>query len=117
MIASNIFGPAIVALGFSSSALACVNFKGSTNSDITVTDGDTTTCSDSITTGDKDADCISGYSLNYDWSDNDGTGMPVTYCNPSECWSITIPYDNTESACTEGICGGIYDFDYSTFGC
>ncbi|KAJ5113767.1 hypothetical protein N7456_002301 [Penicillium angulare] len=121
MIASKILGTAVVALGFSSSALSCVNFKGSTGSGgITVTDGGTQTCSeDGLSTGDNDADCISGFSLNYDYSDNGGSGMPVTYCNPKQCWSITIPYDDDDSAC--GVygtgCSSVYSFDYSTFGC
>ncbi|KAJ5273318.1 hypothetical protein N7478_008443 [Penicillium angulare] len=96
MVASKTLAAAIVAFGFSSSALACVNFKGSDASDgsFVVTDGGSMKCSGAIQSGDKDLSmfihthqilyhlpplssipltcegCVDGYSLNYDWTDN-----------------------------------------------
>ncbi|KAJ5113769.1 hypothetical protein N7456_002303 [Penicillium angulare] len=95
MIASKILSTAIVAFGFSSSALACVNFKGSTYHSIVVNDDGRQTCTGDLSTGDHDAD-------------NGFDGMPITYCNPGECWSLTVPYNGCGVA-------GVCSFDWSTF--
>ncbi|KAJ5096560.1 hypothetical protein N7456_007281 [Penicillium angulare] len=114
MIGTKILATATVAFVFSSSALACVTFKGSTGVHIYVNDNvsgsSVQTCSDAMKYGDQDADCISGYSLNYDYSDNGYSSFPITYCNNQACSSIDVPYTgdctNHADACA---------FDY-TFG-
>ncbi|KAJ5274027.1 hypothetical protein N7478_009152 [Penicillium angulare] len=111
MISSKIVATVIVAVGFSSSTLACVNFKGRTNGQMTVTDDvtgeETETCQGGTLPGDNDLDCIDGFSLNYDYSDNpEEGGMPVTYCNEHACGSITIPFDVT------GAYDSDFDYDY-----
>ncbi|RDK38810.1 hypothetical protein M752DRAFT_269399 [Aspergillus phoenicis ATCC 13157] len=84
---------AIAALvtGFSSSAFGCLVITGKAynpntfgDGTITTTDNGVQTCNGEIGVGDKNVDCISGYSLNYDYTDNSEDGpMPITYCNPS----------------------------------
>ncbi|KAL3475268.1 hypothetical protein BJX99DRAFT_259561 [Aspergillus californicus] len=95
--------------------------------DLTAVDNGVQTCSGSINSGDKNLGkflpvpshpipalwqaltgiclqvCIDGYSLNYDYTDNAVEGpLPITYCNPSNCYGIEIPLDCTEENC----CGG-----------
>ncbi|GKZ52018.1 hypothetical protein AbraIFM66951_009425, partial [Aspergillus brasiliensis] len=71
-------------------AKACLELKGAmsdtfyTNGYLNAIDNGVTTCSGDIENGDKNLNCISGYSLNYDYTDNAVEGpFPITYCNPS----------------------------------
>ncbi|PYH67629.1 uncharacterized protein BO88DRAFT_455108 [Aspergillus vadensis CBS 113365] len=92
---SKALATAALILGFSSSAFGCLVITGSTwnvndfaDGTITTTDSGVQTCNGNVGTGDNNVDCISGYSLNYDYTDNNDNGpMPITYCNPSN-WYI-----------------------------
>lgn len=55
MIGSKIMATAIVAFSLSSSALACVNFKGTMGDRVAITDGDIETCSGDLDTGGNDS--------------------------------------------------------------
>ncbi|KAJ5106786.1 hypothetical protein N7456_003461 [Penicillium angulare] len=96
-----------------SSALACLQISGTAvygekfDGTIATVDSGTKTCSGNLNSGDNDIDCASGYSLNYDFTDNDPSKFPITYCNPQNCYSITVPTTGNE---VDG-----WTFDYETF--
>ncbi|KAJ5588141.1 hypothetical protein N7537_010819 [Penicillium hordei] len=104
---------ATLVMGLAAPTLACVEFSGYIDSplgsggSLKSVDNGVQTCSGNIESGDKNLDCISGYSLNYDYTDNSYDGpMPVTYCNPSNCYGVNIPFTPS---------GESYSFDYSAF--
>ncbi|KAL4860839.1 hypothetical protein BDV12DRAFT_204635 [Aspergillus spectabilis] len=85
---------------FAPSALACLQLSGSASSgfdtvgDLTAVDNGVQTCSGSIGKGDKNLDCIDGYSLNYDYTDNPVEGpFPITYCNPQNWTAAAFIFD------------------------
>ncbi|KAJ5833905.1 hypothetical protein N7474_002216 [Penicillium riverlandense] len=99
---------AALTMSLSSAALGCLTISGSAEwegSDVTgniaTDDNGSQTCTGSIGDGDNDVDCIDGFSLNYDYSDNNPEGpLPITYCNPSGCYGISVPmtcYDQDPS--------------------
>ncbi|KAJ5573723.1 uncharacterized protein N7459_008150 [Penicillium hispanicum] len=115
---------AAIAMSLSSSALACLHLTGYVGNanyfsdgygNITAVDNGLKTCSGDIYSGDKNIDCsVNDYSLNYDYSDNNGWGpLPITYCNPHNCYSISIPL--TEKKNENNGKELLYSFDYWTF--
>ncbi|KAJ5580344.1 uncharacterized protein N7459_006329 [Penicillium hispanicum] len=101
-----------VAISMSSSVtLACLQITGSTelnNDYIRATDSGVQTCNGYFENGDSNLDCIKDYSFNYDYTDNNSNGpLPVTYCNPTNCFGIEVPLEcHGISGCT---------FNYTTF--
>ncbi|KAJ5730253.1 uncharacterized protein N7483_004761 [Penicillium malachiteum] len=89
MSVSKIMSAAVMAFLFSSPALACLSISGSISGVITAIDNRVVTCSGSIGSGVQNLDCISDYSLTYDYTDNISLGlMPIIYCNPSSWYDV-----------------------------
>ncbi|KAJ5570167.1 uncharacterized protein N7459_009597 [Penicillium hispanicum] len=99
------FSPYMLAItatvvSLSSSALACVKFAGEVGDVyggtyyITATElaDNTQTCYSTFGSGDRDIDCIEGYGLNVDYTDNKKDGyLPATYNNPTKSFALKIP--------------------------
>ncbi|KAK9365185.1 hypothetical protein V1509DRAFT_413394 [Lipomyces kononenkoae] len=117
----------ITIMSLSSSASACLELYGDVGYDqnsvaygsLAAVDNGVQTCIGLIGSGDGNVDCIAGYSLNYDYTDNSPTGpLPVSYCNPSNCFqSIEIPLTCKGQYGDPIDPGPVCNFDYFTFGC
>ncbi|KAN0067139.1 hypothetical protein V8E54_014786 [Elaphomyces granulatus] len=118
---------ALITIASLSPVWACLTFSGGVsaglgvNGDLTVNDNGLQVCSGNIKKGDNNLDCINGYSLNYDYSDNPMTGpLPVTYCNiAGNCFGINIPLDCNEYDCCPSlapcICYNCFIRGFQTF--